>query len=163
VYFCHSNSTRIDHHMKKDISSSLQQDNSRTYDRVFIFLAEDDVDDQELLIEAMTAYDDTVRIQTATNGKRALIDLDSLPEDDLPTLILLDYNLPEVNGGDILKILKDHPRFSKIPKLVWSTSNSPQYKQICLTNGALAYFVKPSEISGIEKLVREMTALIKGT
>lgn len=139
----------------------MPQHSARTSDAVFVFLAEDDVDDQELLIEALTAYDETIRIQTATNGKRALIDLDSLVDGDFPTLIILDYNLPEVNGGEMLKILKDHPRFSNIPKIVWSTSNSPQYKQICLTNGALAYFVKPSEISGIEKLAKEMMAMIK--
>jgi CheY-like chemotaxis protein len=147
--------------MDKNASSSLSQNSLKTTVSAFVFLAEDDIDDQELLIEALTAYDDTIRIQTATNGKRALIDLDSLQDNELPSLIILDYNLPEVNGGEMLKILKDNPRFTSVPKLVWSTSNSPQYKQICLANGALAYFVKPSEISGIEKLAKEMMSFIK--
>jgi CheY-like chemotaxis protein len=147
--------------MEKNASSALSKNKLKTPTSAFVFLAEDDIDDQELLIEALTAYDETIRIQTATNGKRALIDLDNMDDNDLPSLIILDYNLPEINGGEMLKILKDNTRFSDIPKLVWSTSNSPQYKQICLNNGALSYFVKPSEISGIEKLAKEMMAYSK--
>jgi CheY-like chemotaxis protein len=147
--------------MEKNASSSLSKNKTETPQSVFVFLAEDDIDDQELLIEALTAIDENIRIQTATNGKRALIDLDNLADNDLPSLIILDYNLPEVNGGEMLKILKDNARFAGVPKLVWSTSNSPQYKQICLNNGALSYFVKPSEISGIEKLAKELMAFVK--
>jgi CheY-like chemotaxis protein len=125
---------------------------------ISIFLAEDDVDDQELLIEALTGFNKNIKITTATNGKKALTELDRFAENELPCLIILDYNLPEVNGGEILKTLKNNNRYLNIPKVVWSTSNSPQYMQICLHHGAVAYFVKPSEISGIEKLAKEMLA-----
>ncbi|GAA4333333.1 hypothetical protein GCM10023184_26440 [Flaviaesturariibacter amylovorans] len=126
---------------------------------VRIFLAEDDVDDQELLIEAMAMHLPGATVQVASNGKKALTILLSLPDYELPTLIIVDYNLPEVNGSEILKALNAEPRFASIPKLVWSTSNSSLYRQICLDLGARAYFVKPSDIKGIERMAREMLAL----
>ncbi|RYY99509.1 MAG: response regulator [Chitinophagaceae bacterium] len=124
-----------------------------------IFLAEDDMDDQELLIEAMAVHLPGAVVQTASNGKKALTILQALPDPALPTLIIVDYNLPEVNGSEILKALAAEARYAAIPKLVWSTSNSPLYRQICLDLGARAYFVKPSDIKGIERMAREMLAL----
>jgi CheY-like chemotaxis protein len=122
----------------------------------FVFLAEDDVDDQELLIEALTGFVPAMKIRTAANGKKAMTELLGLNEHALPCLIILDYNLPEVNGGEILKQLSAEPRFQPVPKVVWSTSNSPLYRQICMDMGARAYFVKPSDIKGIERMAQEM-------
>ncbi|TCZ74357.1 response regulator [Flaviaesturariibacter aridisoli] len=124
----------------------------------FVFLAEDDVDDQELLIEALAQYVPAMQVQTAANGKKAMTQLLALPPQQLPCLIILDYNLPEVNGGEILKQLAAEERYAPVPKVVWSTSNSPLYRQICMDLGARAYFVKPSDIKGIEKMAQEMLA-----
>ncbi|RYY40365.1 MAG: response regulator [Chitinophagaceae bacterium] len=122
----------------------------------FVFLAEDDVDDQELLIEALAMYVPAMRVRIASNGKRAMNELLAFAQHEMPCLIILDYNLPEVNGGEILKQLSSESRFHNVPKVVWSTSNSPLYRQICLDLGARAYFVKPSDIKGIEKMAQEM-------
>ncbi|TCJ17402.1 response regulator [Flaviaesturariibacter flavus] len=122
----------------------------------FIFLAEDDIDDQELLIEALTSFVPDMRVGTAANGKKALNELLRLEQAQLPCLIIVDYNLPEVNGGEILKQLAGEARYASIPKVVWSTSNSPLYRQICMDLGARAYFVKPSDIKGIERMAQEM-------
>jgi CheY-like chemotaxis protein len=122
----------------------------------FIFLAEDDVDDQELLIEALSRFVPAMKVQTAANGKKAVNPLLGFAPHDIPCLIILDYNLPEVNGGEILKLLAAESRFATVPKVVWSTSNSPLYRQICLDLGARAYFVKPSDIKGIEQMAQDM-------
>jgi CheY-like chemotaxis protein len=122
----------------------------------FIFLAEDDVDDQELLIEALSRFVPAMKVQTAANGKKAVNQLLGFAPHDIPCLIILDYNLPEVNGGEILKLLAAESRFATVPKVVWSTSNSPLYRQICLDLGARAYFVKPSDIKGIEQMAQDM-------
>lgn len=126
-----------------------------------IFLAEDDIDDQELLMEAMAQYDRTITFRTATNGKKALDFLQSLPHTSLPTLIVLDYNLPELNGAQILEALRQDERFRHVPTAVWSTSNSDLYKNHCLSLGAMAYFVKPSDLFGIGKLAQDMLALCR--
>lgn len=99
--------------------------------------------------------------QTANNGKTAALFLDEVSDAALPSLIILDYNLPEIDGAELLKLLAGNSRFDEIPKLVWSTSNSPRYKQICLQMGAKAYFVKPSDIKGIETVAKQMLAFLE--
>src|SRR5687768_12163884 len=97
----------------------------------FIFLAEDDVDDQELLVEAFAQLDKTISITAVNNGKKALSFLEDLAPEKNPCLIVLDYNLPELSGAEILQRLNKMNRFEDVTKVVWSTSNSPVYEQIC--------------------------------
>jgi CheY-like chemotaxis protein len=122
----------------------------------FIFLAEDDIDDQELFAEAISLHNNAIRIQSVTNGKRAIEFLETLPVSGLPCLIVLDYNLPEADGAQILKFLSQQERFDNVPKVVWSTSNSYIYREACLRLGARAYFAKPTDVSGISILAKEM-------
>ena len=123
---------------------------------LFIFLAEDDIDDQELIVEAFNKIDKGVNVKVVNNGKKALDFLENLSPDQSPCLIILDYNLPQLSGAEILARLNQSKRFDDVIKVVWSTSNSPVYKQICLELGAKAYWVKPSDISGIQQLAQRM-------
>lgn len=122
----------------------------------FIFLAEDDLDDQELLTDAINFLDTDTTIHTISNGQKAIAYLESLEDVALPQLIVLDYNLPELNGEEILEILSQNSRYQPIPKIIWSTSNSSLYKTKCLQLGAKAYMVKPTDFSGIESLAKQM-------
>ncbi len=47
----------------------------------------------------------------------------------MPCLIVLDYNMPGLNGADILKEIGANERYSTIPKIVWSTSDSDKFKK----------------------------------
>ena len=125
----------------------------------FIFLAEDDIDDQELLVEAFAQLDNTISVTTVNNGKKALSFLDNLSHEENPCLIVLDYNLPELSGAEILERLNRMKRFEEVTKVVWSTSNSPVYEQLCLELGAKAYLVKPNDILGINRLAELMLQL----
>lgn len=125
----------------------------------FIFLAEDDIDDQELLVEAFFKIDKDVSVKAVDNGKKALNFLENLSPEQNPCLIVLDYNLPELSGAEILERLNKSELFEDIIKVVWSTSDSPVYKQICLDLGAKAYLVKPNDFSGIYELARMMMQL----
>lgn len=122
----------------------------------FIFLAEDDTDDQELLIEALSTIDPSVIVRTANNGRKAINLLEDLEPHQIPTLIVLDFNLPELSGAEVLKHLNTLTHYQHVTKIVWSTSNSPIYEKICLHLGAKAYIVKPSDIAGINRLAAEM-------
>ena len=79
-----------------------------------------------------------------------------MSENELPCLIVLDYNMPELNGAEILKILKQNSRYDDIPKIVWSTSGSEVYKIKCLESGALDYLIKPSKIKDLENIARNL-------
>jgi CheY-like chemotaxis protein len=121
-----------------------------------ILLVEDDVDDQDFITEAFRTIDPQLTIHIVSNGNRVLPFLQAFPEAELPQLIVLDYNLPELDGGEVLQVLTADERYRLIPKIVWSTSNAPRYKARALELGASGYMVKPSNITGIENMAREM-------
>jgi CheY-like chemotaxis protein len=123
-----------------------------------IFLVDDDLDDQDLIIEAINSITNNIDITTVTNGNKAILHLLDLANDDLPDLIVLDYNLPELNGSEILEALSKHQRFDAIPKVIWSTSSSGLYEPKCMALGAKAYLTKPSDLSGIHQLAKQMIA-----
>ena len=120
----------------------------------FLFLAEDDTDDQEFLIEALRQIDPDVRVHVESAGDKALDFLLNVPQDEAPQLILLDYNLPRINGQQILTQLAQRGRLQQTTKLVWSTSSSPLYERACIEAGATEYLVKPVDITGISRIAQ---------
>ena len=121
-----------------------------------IFLAEDDIDDQELLAEAFQDLDPEIRLESFTTGKKFISHLDSLADNEIPNMVILDYNIPEINGAEILKYLEAQQRYRGMIKLVWSTSNASLYENSCLALGAKAYLVKPTNLSALNDLARKM-------
>jgi CheY-like chemotaxis protein len=125
----------------------------------FILIGEDDVDDQDFLKEIFSQVDDTFPLMFVQNGKQVVDFLEQQYDNDLPCLILLDYNMPELNGADILIQLKTKDRYHSIPKIIWSTSGSNTYKKSCLELGANDYFIKPSNVNELIDLVRKMVSI----
>ncbi|WP_153799639.1 response regulator [Foetidibacter luteolus] len=123
-----------------------------------ILSGEDDIDDQEMLEEALIALDEKFVIVHIDNGKKLLEYLDSLPDEGLPCLVILDYNMPGLNASEILKWLSNEKRYMAIPKVVWSTSGSNAYKTHCIELGASDYLVKPSDMKSLQEAVRYMTS-----
>ena len=127
---------------------------------VKIFLAEDDLDDQELLAEAFHNIDPSIQLESFSTGRKFLEYIDNLHDNEIPHMIIVDYNIPEINGADILKHLDDQERYQKIVKLVWSTSNAPLYEDSCMALGATAYLVKPSNIEALQEIAKKMLTYI---
>lgn len=124
-----------------------------------VFLAEDDLDDQEMLMDMMREQHPSIRFLTATTGSKTLETLRNIPHNDLPCLIVLDYNLPEMSGAEILEKIKGIEKFDKSIKVVWSTSNSPVYQKKCMDLGAHSYIVKPTGIEGVRTIAKQLVAM----
>ena len=131
-----------------------------TLKQKIILFADDDLDDQELLKEAFLKIDDELIIHTETTGKEALSFLENCTDEELPDLIILDYNIPDMNGAEIFESINSNTRYRNIVKVVWSTSNSPLYRQICKEAGIDHYFEKPQRYQDILKLGQTMLGLI---
>ena len=127
----------------------------------FILIGEDDLDDEEFLKEIFSTVDNSFSLEFMNNGKKLLSRLAEMPDHHLPCLILLDYNMPEMNGAEILKELKNSNRFHSIPKMIWSTSKSNLYRDICLGLGATEYMVKPSNVNELIEVIRQMLSYCK--
>ena len=129
---------------------------NKTTNSKFILLGEDDIDDEELLKELFSSVDNSFSLMFIRKGKQIIEYLTTLRDNHLPCLIILDYNMPELNGADILKELKDHPRYAGIPKIIWSTSQTDTYRKKCLELGADDYIIKPSKVNELVKIIEYM-------
>ena len=125
----------------------------------FILLGEDDADDQEMLKEVFASIDVSFVLFFVNNGSEMLSALKKLRDDEMPCLIVLDYNMPGLNAADILRELSTNERCKNIPKVVWSTSGSEKFRSLCLELGAIDYVIKPNNAEELEKLARYMLSL----
>lgn len=125
----------------------------------FILFGEDDKDDEDFLKELFADIDSSFSLQFISNGRRLISTLEQMPTEQLPCLLVLDYNMPELNGAEILKKLKQDPRYEPLPKIIWSTSGSEVYKKRCLELGAREYIIKPSNVNDLSDIVRHMVSL----
>jgi CheY-like chemotaxis protein len=89
-------------------------------------------------------------------GKELVELLSDLLDRDLPCLIVLDYNMPEMNGKDTLKFLHSEGRYRHIPKVIYSTSNSVFEKAEFLSVGASEFMTKANSIKEILGAARKM-------
>ncbi len=77
----------------------------------------------------------------ANNGEVALQILEK--KDNLPDIILLDLNMPKINGIEFLKILKKDDVLKYIPTIILTTSNNQKDLLECYKTGVAGYVIKP--------------------
>lgn len=129
----------------------INQANNRT-----IIFGEDDIDDIDFLKETFSTLDNSFDLLFIDKGRKLIAMLEALPNNELPCLLVLDYNMPELNGAEILARLKLNDRYASIPKIIWSTSGSDTYKNKCLELGAVDYVIKPDNVKAYIETVRYM-------
>ena len=94
--------------------------------RPYILLVDDDPDDLMLLTEAIIASNCSYELKEAGDGRIALNFLKSLnKKDDYPCLIVLDINMPVLDGRELLAILKKDVSFKDVPVIFFTTSSNP--------------------------------------
>jgi CheY-like chemotaxis protein len=97
-----------------------------------ILYAEDDPDDRELLSETVRDKGIHCELVETANGREALLYLRSTKGiKNPPSLILLDLNMPVLNGRETLAIIKSETDTQSIPVIVFTTSSSPLDKEFC--------------------------------
>lgn len=127
-----------------------------------ILLVEDDPGDQELIRRAL--LDCVVRHELHVVGDGALA-LDYLFARDryavpgscpLPDLILLDFNLPKLNGLQVLEQIKQQPGLRRIPVMFLSTSRQENEIHQSYDSGANSYIVKPVLFDDYLRIIRRI-------
>ena len=120
-----------------------------------ILLIEDDMIEVMKLNRTISTLKLDHKIIEANNGEEALEILEQ--KDDLPDIILLDLNMPKINGIEFLNILKKDSVLKYIPTIILSTSNNQKDLLECYKTGVAGYVIKPLKyedyVSKIEKLL----------
>ena len=123
----------------------------------FILVAEDDNDDRQMLLSVFKARNIETPIEFVGNGIELIHYLEKIKiggdEYHYPRFILLDLNMPKMDGRQALKALKSNTEFKKIPVIVFSTTENAVEIARCYELGANTYVVKPSSYNGLLKTV----------
>lgn len=117
-----------------------------------IFLVDDDEDDRMLLREALTDVLQGVKVIDVVSGEALFPALEQAGEG--AKLILMDMNMPRVNGLEMLARLKGDPAYLHIPVVMVSTSTNQMLITRAYNAGANAFIVKPVSLSEYELLAR---------
>lgn len=91
-------------------------------------------------------------LQFAENGEAAIDLLNDLSPGELPALIVMDLNMPRMNGRETLTFLKEHPVYQSIPVIIYSTSINDIERIRCKEIGAAAYIIKPTTFSECQEI-----------
>ncbi|HVF81486.1 MAG TPA: response regulator [Flavisolibacter sp.] len=90
-----------------------------------ILHVDDDPDDLQMLLEAIQSIDPSLQIVQAIDGQQGLEKLRLMMlSADLPCLIVLDLNMPRINGKEAFKKIREDEKLSSVPIVILSTSNS---------------------------------------
>lgn len=109
-----------------------------------ILLADDDPEDRAIIQDALEILHAGDVIEFAENGERALQLLSAHHQNgSLPALVVLDLNMPRMNGTLTLEYIKKDDRFKLLPVVIYSTSINPLEKEKCMELGAHSYITKP--------------------
>ena len=129
-----------------------------TENNIRILLAEDNDGDVFLVRRALEKKGLLHELVVAHNGEEALGWLDGHAGEDMqgsaPDLILLDLNLPRIDGAQLLSHIRKSDSFSRTPVIVLTSSDSPKDRQMALELGANLYFRKPTDLASFMDLGR---------
>lgn len=120
-----------------------------------LILIDDDPDEAYILRQALKRIETDYELSYFSDSEAFLSGLGHLKNTD--SLILLDLNMPKINGFEVLEKIKNSDELANIPVVMYSNSNSPQDIELSYKTGANSYVRKPQ---GLTETVEFVATLI---
>ena len=120
-----------------------------------IIWADDDPDDLELFKGVLNEITNLYDILECNNGLEVIECLKLINEEHFPCLIILDLNMPVLDGKQTLIQLKSHPSYQSIPVVVFTTSNSEPDKDFCTRNNT-EMITKPPTYESLKDVIQQI-------
>ncbi len=127
--------------------------------QIHILLVDDNEGDIFLTREALDDARIINKVSIAHDGVEAIEFLKSCLRHDgpaMPDLILLDINLPKMDGTEVLSIIKNDPELKRIPVIMLTTSSAEKDILASYNNYANCYITKPVDLNRFMDVVRTM-------
>ncbi len=128
-----------------------------------VFLVEDSLTDAHVLERAFRETRIDHVLTHCVDGPEALRNLRALQPGDRPDLVLLDLNLPGMDGHEVLERIKADPGLKTLPVVILSTSRLDEEVGRAYQSGANSYITKPGDFAGYQDLVQALTLYWRDT
>ncbi len=125
---------------------------------LLVLLVEDSVADVALLREAFKELPSCPEFHVVRDGREALAVLHKAESPVAPDLVLLDLNLPFLNGHEVLQAIKSDPRTRTIPVIIFSSSGAAKDIQKSYELQANSYVQKPMDWDRFRQVVLTLYA-----
>lgn len=120
-----------------------------------VLYADDDADDRELLADAFQEYSSVIDLVTFEDGLSLLDFLRHSPLGLFPCLIILDINMPGINGKHVLQKIRTTERFADVPVVVFTTSTLPSEAAFAKAYDA-GFVTKPLYTAQIKEIISQL-------
>lgn len=123
-----------------------------------LFLVEDNDDDVFVILRAINQTGLVVATEVAEHGEALLTSLKASCEEGaaLPNIILLDINMPRMDGFEVIRVLKSDPKLCHIPVLFLTTTSRKEDIQRAFASGASSFFSKPADFEDLVLLMEHI-------
>lgn len=127
---------------------------------ISILLVDDDADDRDLMCKALNSLTNRPLYEYLCKSKDVLPFLDAIHYfHDLPSLIVLDLDMPMLSGIEVTKLIKQSYRYSHIPVAIFTASESAVARDKCVAAGANHIFKKPGNCRDLKALAQTLYTL----
>jgi len=129
-----------------------------------VLLIEDNFGDVLLVKEALAAHEIENTLHVLSDGQKALQFVQGMGKPDsapCPDVILIDLNLPKIDGGVVLAAIREHHACTNTPVIVVTSSDNATDRRKARSLGVKHYFRKPSDLDGFMKLGEIVQTVLK--
>jgi len=121
-----------------------------------ILIAEDDADDRLMIQEAFQESSLNAEVVFFTNGEELFQYITMRKNQILPSLIMLDLNMPRMNGRDVLSNIKSLSYLNAIPVVILTTSKALEERKSIIRLGGSGFYTKPSSFQELVNLIKDI-------
>jgi CheY-like chemotaxis protein len=132
---------------------------------IHVLLAEDNIGDVRLVSRALREHHIDHELQLVEDGEQALAHIKTMGKPGFPPcpdVLLLDLNLPMVDGPEVLREFRKHPACAHTPVIVVSSSYAVKDREPLTQFGIARYFRKPSDLVEFMKLGAVVKEVVEG-
>jgi CheY-like chemotaxis protein len=127
----------------------------------YVLIVEADEDNRYLLYTSFANSGNAIPLKFMDSGELALKYLQQLSAPFYPSLIILDMNMPGLNGHEVLALIRKGESIREIPVVFYSSSMKPVVKELLLALGAAGCYEKPIELERVVQVATDYIQMSK--
>jgi two-component system, response regulator len=127
----------------------------------YVLIADDDLDDIEILTTALKEMDSGLQVVIANNGRNALEQLNTIQAGGTSACVLvMDMNMPKMDGRETVVAIKNDSHFESLPILLFSTAKSKTDEMFAQKWG-VHFFQKPDTVQGLNDVAKVIIGMCR--